>query len=177
MRKFVFSSWILALVVTSFMACVKVKGGSGARAGLVQIYTKGKDTLVCFAGPVSYESVGNKDKFSIDHTYLKVKDKSNPVKCNFSIISEDPTLRPESISIDIDGNIIQGVGLYKIYAEGYGKKDYIYRYSFDVQDSLYYKWMQCQHPVIHVNDRVFEGGKRYQKDSKAIFRMILFDLY
>ncbi len=156
---------------------VKTKSAGGGSTGLVQIFTKGKDSLLCFAGPTKYNSVENSDKFEIDHTYLKVKDHSNPVVCNFSLISRDASIRPSSVTILLGTQTLQTDSLTKLYAEGYGKKDYIYRYSFQVSDSLFYQWMQTPKPIVKVDNRTFEGGKDFRKDSNEIFRKILFDIY
>ncbi|MBX7051924.1 MAG: hypothetical protein K1X54_07800 [Flavobacteriales bacterium] len=179
MKKYICEYVLLLAVMMVVASCgVKAPAASGGRGdGFVKIFTKGKDSLLCFGGPIKYEATGNRDEFSIDHTYLKVKDKSNPVTCNFSVITEDNTFRPEKITLELSGVLTDCGKPEKIYAEGYGKKSYIYRYSFSVSDSLFYQWMQNEKPVITVNDRKFTGGKKFRKGSEAIFRSFLFDLY
>ncbi len=178
MRKYTYEIGIVCMLVFILASCgVKTKSAGAGGSGLVQIFTKGKDSLLCFAGPTEYNGIGISDEFEIDHTYLKVKDHSNPVTCNFSLISHDATLRPSKVSIQLGTETFTTDSLTKLYAEGRDKKDYIYRYSFQVSDSFFYKWMQTPRPILKVNDRAFEGGKEFRKDSDVIFRRILFDIY
>jgi|JI102314A1RNA_FD_contig_71_859537_length_1276_multi_2_in_0_out_0_2 hypothetical protein len=178
MRKYAFEILLAAMVVFIATSCgVKTSATGSASTGLVQVFTKGKDSLLCFAGPIEYVAKNNKDKFEIDHTYLKVKDQSNPVVCNFSILSRDAQFRPNEISLELDGKKHAISNLNKLFAEGRGKKDFIYRYSFQVSDSLFYTWMKCESPVLQVNERIFTGEKKYRKGAEQVFRSFLFDLY
>ena len=179
MKKFICEYIVFVGAMLMLASCgVKAPAASGGGGdGFVKIFTKGKDSLLCFGGPIKYKAINGDDEFSIDHTYLKVKDHSNPVICNFSIITKDNAFRPEKVTLDLNGQITDCGRPEKIYAEGYGKKSYIYRYSFTVGDSLFYQWMQNEKPAITVNDRKFTGGKKFRKGAEAIFRSFLFDLY
>lgn len=179
MKKFIFEYIVVLSALLMLASCgVKAPAASGGGGdGFIKIFTKGKDSLLCFGGPISYQSENNQDAFSIDHTYLKVKGKSNLVTCNFSIITKDNAFRPEKLTLELGDQKTECGKPEKIYAEGYGKKKYIYRYSFTVSDSLFYQWMQNEKPVITVNDRKFTGGKKFRKGADAIFRAFLFDLY
>ncbi len=179
MRKYGCKSFLIFITALLLVACGVKRNSSGSGGGgdLVQIFTKGKDSLLCFAGPVEYSAVNNKDAFEIDHTYLKVKDHSNPVVCNFSVRSKDSQFRPTTIVLNLDGQNFTTTELTKLFAEGQGKKDYVYRYSFEVSDSLFYQWMKSKVAVVSVNDRKFNGGKKFRKTSEIIYRSFLFDLY
>ncbi len=179
MRKYDYRSFLIFFAALLLIACGVKRNSSGTSGGgdLVQIFTKGKDSLLCFAGPIEYDAVNNKDEFEIDHTYLKVKNHSNPVVCNFSVRSKDSQFRPTSIVLNLDGQNFTTTELTKLFAEGQGKKDYVYRYSFEVSDSLFYRWMSSKSAAINVNDRSFNGGKKFKKASDIIYRSFLFDLY
>jgi hypothetical protein len=180
MIKFVCKVFVSFLFTSLCFSCVGLKTGKGggvSSPSLVKMFNKGKDSLLCHAGPVEYSPVNCKDELEMDYTYLKVRGYSNPVTCNFSLISEDATIRPEKVMIDLNGQKTNVNQLEKFFAEGIDKKSYRYRYSFQVSDSVFYKWMQQEHPIITVNDRTFEGKKDFRKKSDVIFRSILFDLY
>jgi hypothetical protein len=66
--------------------------------------------------------------------------------------------------------------LQKFFAEGYGKKDFIFRYSWQISDTLFYEWMKTESSAIFVNQRKFISGKKFRKDASEIYRKILFDL-
>jgi hypothetical protein len=172
--KYVFVACLLVLLASCGVNAPGATKGSGD--GMVQIFSKGKDSLLCYGGPLQYSPKGNDDAFSIDHTYLKVKGHSNLVVCNFSLISKDASFRPEKVTLALGEKHYELGTPEKMYAEGYGKKKYVYRYTFSVSDSLFYKWMQYEEPIITVNDKSFEGGKKYRKGSESIFRAFLFDL-
>ena len=175
MKKSIYNLLIIVLLGT--WSCGIKRASSGSAAGPTKIFSKGADTLLCFAGPLEYESLNNRDQLSIDHTYLKVKGKSNPVTCAFSLISTDTRFIPESIVVSTETGSDTITSFDKYFAEGYDKKRYHYRYAFMVSDSLFYRWMQSSQPVITLNDRRFSGGKKFRKTSEVVFRKILFDLY
>jgi hypothetical protein len=179
MKKFDFKFIIAVLLIAVLHACVgmKTSSGGGSSPSLVKMYSKGKDSLLCHAGPVEYHGVNNSDELELDYTYLKVKGHSNDVVCNFSLISSDATIRPDRVTIEVNGEKTSVNDLEKFFAEGYGKKHYKYRYSFSISDTLYYNLMKSEKPLITVNDRVFTGGRDHRKKSNTIFRAILFDLY
>jgi hypothetical protein len=179
MKKFDYKLFLLALLLPAMHACVgmKTSSGGGSSPSLVKMYNKGKDSLLCHAGPVEYQGVNSKDELELDYTYLKVKGHSNDVVCNFSLITSDATLRPDKVTVEVNGEKTTVSDLEKFFAEGYGKKQYKYRYSFKISDTLYYHLMKSERPLITVNDRVFSGGRDHRKKSNTIFRAILFDLY
>lgn len=178
MAKYGYSIISVFVVALFFASCAGVKNSAGpGKPGMVKIFTKGKDTLLCHAGPVKYDALAPKEYFEVDHTYLKVKGHSNPVVCNFSLITPDDQFRPTAVSVQLGDQVYNYNQLEKFFAEGYGKKDYKYRYSFSVSDSVFYKWMKCEEPIIKVNDKTFKGGKSFRKGANTIYRMVLFDLY
>jgi|688.fasta_scaffold01211_39 hypothetical protein len=179
MGKFAFKTILFALTLGWLSSCVGLKTGSNGNTapGLIKVFSKGKDSLLCHAGPVMYTPVNCNDDLEIDYTYLKVKDHSNAVVCNFSLVSKDATFRPESVTIQVNEKRTTVNQLEKFFAEGYGKKEYKFRYSFQVSDSLFYDMMNTESLLISVNDRAFKGGKDHRKKSNLIFRAVLFDLY
>jgi hypothetical protein len=178
MAKFAYSFISFLFVAMLIASCAGVKNSAGpGKPGMVKIFTKGKDTLLCHAGPVKYNASASHEYFEMDHTYLKVKGHSNPVVCNFSLITRDDQFRPTAVSVQLDGQVYNYDHLEKFFAEGYGKNDYKYRYSFSVPDSVFYNWMQCEEPLITINGKSFKGGKSFRKGANTIYRMILFDLY
>lgn len=180
MRKFVSELLAIFIFSVALLSCVGVKagkGGGGSRPSLVKMFNKGKDSLLCHAGPVEYSPINCKDDLEMDYTYLKVRGHSNPVVCNFSLVTDDASIRPEEVTIDLNGQKTYVNSLEKFFAEGIDKKLYKYRYSFQVSDTVFYKWMQQEHPIITINDRSFEGKKDFRKKSEIIYRSMLFDLY
>ncbi len=167
------------MAIISMASCVGMKTGSsqGSSPSVVKMFNKGKDSLLCHAGPVQYEALNCKDEFEVDYTYLKVKGQSNPVTCNFSLISDDATFRPASVIVKVDRSETKVDNLEKFFAEGFGKRHYKYRYSFQIPDSVFFNMMKSEDVVITVNDRSFAGKRDHEKKSQVIFRSMLFDLY
>ncbi len=177
MKKYASDSFIVLFLVLFLSSCTGIKTSSGPGSpGLVKIFSKGQDSLLCHAGPVKFKADGHADKLSMDYTYLKVKNTSNPVTCNFSIITRNESFRPQHITLEIDGVQHTFSSLQKFFAEGYGKKDYIHRYSWQISDTLLYDWMIAESSAIFINDRKFISGKKFRKDASEIYRKILFDL-
>ena len=177
MKKSAFEHFLLALIACALLACQGVKPASAGRGGLVQVFIKGKDSLLCHAGPIAYNSQQKGDRFEIDHTYLKVKNQRNLVVCNFSVFTRDPAFKPESLSIQLTSKKIEVSSLTKFFAEGFGKKKYHYRYSFTLSDLDFRDWMLDTEPKISVNGKQFSGGSPYRKAADQVYRQILFDAF
>lgn len=177
MKKYASESLFVLFCVWLLTSCTGVKTSSGPGSpGLVKIFSKGQDSLLCHAGPVKFKADGHSDDLSMDYTYLKVRNTSNPVTCNFSIITRDESFRPQHVVIEVNGLQHTFSSLQKFFAEGYGKKDYIHRYSFQISDSLFYDWMKAENSAVFINDKKFISGKKFRKDASEIYRKILFDL-
>lgn len=177
MKKYVFELLAGILLVTSLLACKGVKPASAGRGGLVQVFIKGKDSLLCHAGPISYRSQQRGERFEIDHTYLKVKNQRNQVVCNFSVFAADQAFKPERLSIQLASRTIEVNTLTKFFAEGFGKKKYHYRYSFNVSDVDFRDWMLDAEPTVVVAGKKFRGGKSYRSNAGQVYRQILFDAF
>ena len=177
MKKYVFELFLGIFLVTSLLACKGVKPASGGGGGLVQVFVKGKDSLLCHAGPISYNSTQRGERFEIDHTYLKVKNQRNSVVCNFSVFTTDATFKPERLSIELSSKTIEVGTLTKFFAEGFGKKKYHYRYSFTVSDVEFRDWMLDAEPVLSMGGKKFTGGKSFRNDAGQVYRQILFDAF
>jgi hypothetical protein len=177
MKKYVFELLAGILLVTSLLACKGVKPASGGGGGLVQVFVKGRDSLLCHAGPISYKRDQRGERFEIDHTYLKVKSHRNQVVCNFSVFTADATFNPEGLSIELSSRTIEVSTLTKFFAEGFGKKKYHYRYSFTVSDVEFRDWMLDAEPVLSMGGKKFTGGKSFRKDAGQVYRQILFDAF
>ncbi len=177
MKKFGFEILLVVLVLCSLSACKGVKPASGGGGGLVQVFIKGKDSLLCHAGPISYKALARGDRFEIDHTYLKVKDHRNKVICNFSVYTTDADFRPSTVTIVTKNRTIEADSLTKFFAEGFGKHSYHYRYSFAVSDLDFKDWILEKEPTIQVGGKQFTGGRKYRKDAEQVYRRILFDAF
>ncbi len=177
MKKFVCKYVVGLLVVALIVGCKGVRPASGGGGGLVQVFVKGKDSLLCHAGPIRYHSLQRGERFEIDHTYLKVKNQRNNVVCNFSVYTPDPSFRPEQLSILLKEKRIEVSSITKFYAEGFGKKKYHHRYSFTVSDIDFKLWMLDESPIIEVGGKRFEGKRPFRKDAHQVYRMILFDAF
>jgi len=177
MKKFVYNcTWVL-LLSALIIGCKGIKPASGGGGGLVQMFIKGKDSLLCHAGPIPYHSLQRGERFEIDHTYLKVRNQRNNVVCNFSVFTSDPSFKPENVSIQLKEKRIEGVSLSKFFAEGFGKKKYHYRYSFTIPDVDFKLWMLDESPVIEMGGKKFEGKRAFRKDAEQVYRIILFDAF
>jgi hypothetical protein len=178
MKKFVCKYVVGLLVVALIVGCKGVRpAAGGGGGGLVQVFVKGKDSLLCHAGPIPYHSAQSGERFEIDHTYMKVKNQRNQVVCNFSVFTTDPSFWPEHLSIQLKEKRIEVSSITKFYAEGYGKKKYHHRYSFTVSDVDFNLWMLDESPIIEVGGKTFEGKRSFRKDAKRVYRMILFDAF
>ena len=177
MKKFGFEIMMIVIVACLLSACKGVKPASAGGGGLVQVFIKGKDSLLCHAGPIPYKALTRGDKFEIDHTYLKVKNERNNVICNFSVYTPNADFRPSSVSIVLKNRTIEINSLTKFFAEGFGKHKYHYRYSFEVSDVDFKDWMRDIEPTIEAGDKQFRGGRRYRKDAEQVYRRILFDAF
>jgi hypothetical protein len=173
MRNFGYSLLIAGLLPS----CSGFKPASNSGAtGLVKLYVKGKDSLLCFAGPLKYNASGE-GKLTMDYTYLKVRGNRNPVVCNFSFITKDEHFSSDTIVIQTDNGDTYSSGLTLFFAEGYGRNKFLYRYSFELPDLDFKNWMTSKEPKIFLGHRVFSGGKRYKQGARAIYRNILFDAF
>jgi hypothetical protein len=177
MKKFGFEFMVGLVLACALLACKGVKPASGGSGGLVQVFIKGKDSLLCHAGPISYTSLQRGERFEIDHTYLKVKNQRNQVVCNFSLFTTDPAFKPERLSIQLSSRTIEVNSLTKFFAEGFGKKKYHYRYSFTVTDLDFRDWMRDSEPSLSIDGKQFNGGRSYRKDAEQVYRQILFDAF
>ena len=177
MKKFGFEILLVVIVLCSLPACKGLKPASAGGGGLVQVFVKGKDSLLCHAGPIPYRALTRGDKFEIDHTYVKVKNQRNKVICNFSVYTPDADFRPSSVTIVAKNRTIVADSLTKFFAEGYGQRNYHYRYSFSVSDLDFKDWMLEKEPTIQVGGKQFIGGRKYRKDAEQVYRRILFDAF
>ena len=177
MKKFVCKYVVALLFAALIVGCKGVKPASGGGGGLVRMFIKGKDSLLCHAGPIPYYSMQGGERFEIDHTYLKVKNQRNNVVCNFSVYTTDAAFKPESVNIQLKEKRIVGESLTKFFAEGFGKKKYHYRYSFTVPDVDFKLWMLDESPVIEMGGKKFEGKRAFRKDAEQVYRIILFDAF
>lgn len=175
-------SWIQKLIYSAsiicFMqSCVGIKRSSeGDKAGLIKIYIKGQDSLLCFAGPVEFHAM-TEGKLTMDYTYLKVRGHRNNVVCNFSVITKDANFRPNSIQVVADNGVPISADLTLFFAEGYGTKKYHYRYSFETSDMNFKSWMLSQNPKLFIGNKNFTGARKFRKGANAIYRNILFDAF
>ena len=177
MKKYGFELIAILLIATLFSACQGVKTASGGSGGMVQVFIKGKDSLLCHAGPIEYTSQQRGDRFEMDHTYLKVRNQRNQVVCNFSLFSSDPNFNPQSLTIQLGVKTIEVNSMDKFFAEGFGKKKYHYRYSFSVADTDFRDWMLHETPVLVIGGKKFSGGKSYRKSAEQVYRQVLFDAF
>lgn len=177
MKKFGFEILLVLIVLCSLPACNGLKPASGGGGGLVQVFIKGKDSLLCHAGPIPYQALARGDIFEIDHTYMKVNNHRNKVVCNFSVYTPDADFRPSSVTVVLKNRTIEADSLTKFFAEGFGKRNYHYRYSFAVSDVDFNDWMLEKQPTIQVGGKQFRGGRRYRKDAEQVYRRILFDAF
>jgi hypothetical protein len=106
-----------------------------------------------------------------------VKNQRNKVVCNFSVYTRDADFRPSSVTVVLKNRTIEADSLTKFFAEGFGKRNYHYRYSFAVSDVDFNDWMQEKQPTIQVGGKQFRGGRRYRKDAEQVYRRILFDAF
>ena len=177
MKKYGFELIAILLIATLFSACQGVKTASGGSGGMVQVFIKGKDSLLCHAGPIEFTSLQRGDRFEMDHTYLKVRNQRNQVVCNFSLFSSDPNFNPQSLTIQLGVKTIEVNSMDKFFAEGFGKKKYHYRYSFSVADTDFRDWMLHETPVLVIGGKKFSGGKSYRKSAEQVYRQVLFDAF
>ena len=177
MKKYGFELIAILFIATLFSACQGVKTASGGSGGMVQVFIKGKDSLLCHAGPIEYTSQQRGERFEMDHTYLKVRDQRNQVVCNFSLFSSDSNFNPQSLSIQLGVKTIEVNSMDKFFAEGFGKKKYHYRYSFSIADTDFRDWMLQESPVLVVDGKKFTGGKSYRKSAEQVYRQVLFDAF
>lgn len=177
MIRFVYSFYAAAVIVSLLTSCKGVKPSSAGGGGLIQIFVKGRDSLLCHAGPIQYNSEQGGERFEIDHTYLKVKGHRNNVVCNFSLFTKDPTFKPTEVTVRLKDKQIHVASLTMFFAEGHGKKKYHYRYSFSVSDVEFRDWMLDASPVIDVGGKHFTGKKGFRTASEATYRRILFDAF
>lgn len=177
MKKYGFELIVFLLIAVLFSACQGVKTASRGSGGLVQIFIKGKDSLLCHAGPIEYVSEQRGESLEIDHTYLKVRNQRNRVVCNFSLFTVDANFNPKSLTVQLGVKTIEVNSLEKFFAEGFGKKKYHYRYSFSIADTDFRDWMLEETPVLLIDGRKFKGEKSYRKASQQVYRQILFDAF
>lgn len=177
MKKFASSYCVVLLLSVLVVGCKSVKPASGGGGGLVQQFIKGKDSLLCHAGPIPYHSHQSGERFEIDYTYSKVKNQRNNVVCNFSVFTPDPAFKPEHLSIQLHDKKIEVTSLSKFFAEGFGKSKYHYRYSFTISDMDFKSWMLDAAPLVEVGAKKFEGKRAFRKDAEQVYRIILFDAF
>jgi len=175
-------SWIQKLIYSAAVVCLMYSCGGikrsseGDKAGLIKIYIKGKDSLLCFAGPVEFHALTEGD-LTMDYTYLKVRGHRNNVVCNFSVISKDANFRPDNIQVITDNGAQFSANLTLFFAEGYGRKKFHYRYSFETSDLNFQSWMLSQNPKLFIGNKNFTGARKFRKGANAIYRNILFDAF
>lgn len=174
MKKFAFSILIVCVV----HACNSFKPSSnGSKASFVKIFVKGHDSLLCFAGPHRYRSLQGHDDITMDYTYLKVRGARNHVVCNFSLVSNEPSSIGDTVFINTDDGTTIIAKLNLFFAEGYGRKKYLYRYSFETTDLSFRSWMLSKTPMIKLSGKTFSAGRKYGKHADLIYRNILFDAF
>lgn len=172
-QKLIFS----AAVVCLMQSCVGIKRSSeGDKAGLIKIYIKGKDSLLCFAGPVKFHAV-TEGELTMDYTYLKVRGHRNNVVCNFSVITEDASFRPDNIRVVANNEVQFSADLTLFFAEGYGTKKFHYRYSFETSDLNFKSLMLSQKPQLFIGNKNYTGERKFRKGANVIYRNILFDAF
>lgn len=177
MKKFVYNYCIGLALVSLIMGCKGVESASAGGGGLVQMFIKGKDSLLYHAGPILYHSPQGGERLEMDYTYLKVKNQRNNVVCNFSVFTDDPLFKPTQMSVQFQSKNIEIISLSKFFAEGFGNKKYHYRYSFVISDVDFQSWMLDESPLIEVGAKRFEVRRAFRKKAEQVNRMILFDAF
>jgi hypothetical protein len=174
MKKFAFSILVACVV----HACTSFKPSSnGGNASFVKIFVKGPDSLLCFAGPHKYRLVQGHDEITMDYTYLKVRGARNRVVCNFSLVSKKSSFLGDTVYVNTDDGTTIIAKLNLFFAEGYGRKKYLYRYSFETTDLSFRSWMLSKKPIIQISGKTFSAGRKWGKHADLIYRNILFDAF
>lgn len=152
-------------------------GGSG-QVSLVKVYNKAEGGTLYFAGPMAYKSTNSKDEISVDFSLTKPIDASEGIViCNFTYITRsNPDFEPVQVELaaaNAAGAVV--ANFEKFYSE-LRRKRYRYRYSFQVSESIWVRWMERDNHQIVLNGQPFIGGKKHKKHIEEVRAGVLFPL-
>jgi hypothetical protein len=173
MKRWIYISLFLACCI--ILSCASRNStSSGQKPGLIKVFSKGRDSLLYFMGPIAYTSA-NGEKMEIDYTWLKTGSSPQHVVCNFTVLCYDPHWSPSQLKITLGGTSDTTIEqLEKFYSEARGK-GYAYRYSFQVDESFWLKWMRAETSSVAVVKYEFVPGKAWRRQSAAIQRSVIYD--
>lgn len=168
---------VLLLLFLPLAGCApKMAGGSGSPS-LVKIFSRADGSTLYFAGPLYYEQVDGKSRLELDFTLIKMDKEKGTVTCNFTLASRElNAFVPETLALQSDSNKIHLVSEFKKLFQEKKRKDYRYRYSFELPEDLWVAWMQATPHFILLNDMQLKGGKKHKKHRQMIDDQVLFSI-
>lgn len=143
------------------------KAGFVPHMNLVEILYKNMDESIFFAGPLSFSDIEKKDKIQIDFTASVIKNICDSVKCNFTLITENPSVSKDSISVKTTDTTITNNKL-EILFTNITKKTFQYRYSFYIPYYDYIKILDSSSLSLIFNKKTFAAPRRWKKNANEM---------
>lgn len=168
---------LLLLLFLPLAGCAPKMGGGSGSPSLVKIFSRADGSTLYFAGPLYYEEADGKNKMELDFTLIKMGKEKGMVTCNYTLVSRElNAFAPKTFALHSDsGKLYEAVEFKKLFQEK-KRKDFRYRYSFELPEEEWVLWMKANPHFILLNDSRLEGGKKHKKHRQMIADQVLFSI-